>query len=85
MKDRATERITLRCTPNQKEAIEKAAKGMGLSISEYLLMAALTDFTDIKAIKLISEAQEAIEKLSALKLEMKEYISEKQTNKKSSG
>ena len=44
--DNKTARINIRCTPKQKELIEEAARNMDLSVSEYMVLSALTDFED---------------------------------------
>lgn len=40
------ERINIRCTSKEKEAVVHAAKLAGLGVSEYMLMASLTVYCD---------------------------------------
>lgn len=46
MDGKKIERINIRCTVTEKEAIERAAKLAGIGVSEYMLMAALTIYCD---------------------------------------
>lgn len=62
MLENKTERINIRCTTNEKEAIKKAATETGIdNISEYLVLSALTlGFKDREAIIMLKKARSLI-------------------------
>ena len=62
-RERATERINIRCTARQREAIATAAAADGSTISDYLLRRALTDYPDTHAEELATAARAALDKL----------------------
>jgi len=57
------DRIYIRCTPRHKEKIESAARTLGLSVSDYLLSAALATVEEMRPTETRAEKAEASEAL----------------------